>query len=161
MSEVVIRNAQRARRLDTKWLKRVVDCLTGELLELGEFEVGIHLVGARKMTEINEHYLSHAGSTDVITFDHSDEFAPPDGDPADFLYGEIYVCLDEAALMAKDYGTTWQSETVRYVVHGWLHLLGFDDKEPDARKIMKREENRLVKALAKRFDFAELERVES
>jgi len=52
----------------------------------------------------------------------------------------------------------WQSEVVRYIVHGVLHLLGHDDLRADLRRKMKREENRLVRLLARRFALAQLSR---
>ena len=61
-------------------------------------------------------------------------------------------------MQAKKFKTSWQSELVRYVVHGVLHLLGHDDLKPDLRRKMKREENRLVRLLAKRFSLAQLAR---
>jgi probable rRNA maturation factor len=72
------------------------------------------------------------------------------------LHGELFVCVDEAVLQAKQFKTRWQSEIVRYIVHGVLHLRGHDDLEPDLRRKMKRAENRLVRALAKRFSLAQL-----
>ena len=42
--------------------------------------------------------------------------------------GKSFVCLDEAVRQARRFHTTWQSELVRYVVHGVLHLLGYDDQ---------------------------------
>ena len=55
--------------------------------------------------------------------------------------------MDDAVAQATEFKTTWQSEVVRYVVHGVLHLLGHDDLQPDLRRKMKREENRLVRRL--------------
>ena len=49
---------------------------------------------------------------------------------------------------AREFGTTWQSEVVRYVIHGLLHLRGHDDLKPAERRVMKREENRLLKRVA-------------
>jgi len=68
--------------------------------------------------------LRHAGATDVIAFDYSIR--------ASHLRGEIFICVDEALVQARRFRTTWQSESVRYVVHGVLHLLGFDDRRPAA-----------------------------
>jgi rRNA maturation RNase YbeY len=68
----------------------------------------------------------------------------------------LYICLDTAMAQAKQFGTTGQSELVRYVVHGVLHLLGYDDLQPDLRRKMKRVENRLVRRLAGRFSLAQL-----
>jgi rRNA maturation RNase YbeY len=71
------------------------------------------------------------------------------------LHGELFICVDEAVLQAKNFKTSWQSEIVRYVVHGVLHLLGHDDLKPGLRRKMKREENRLVRLLARRFSLAQ------
>ena len=59
---------------------------------------------------------------------------------------------------AKQFRTSWQSEVVRYAVHGVLHLLGHDDLRLAARRKMKREENRLVRRLAKEFPLARIAR---
>ncbi len=67
------------------------------------------------------------------------------------LHGEIFICVDEAIAQARKYAPRWQSEIVRYVIHGILHLLGHDDSRPAARRRMKREENRLLRRLAGKF----------
>jgi rRNA maturation RNase YbeY len=149
---LVVRNQQRARRLDTKYLRAIV----GEVLtkELGreDFELGISIVGEERMTRINEGYLRHKGSTDVITFDYAEP------SQAKGLSGEIFVCVDEAVKQAPRYRTTWQKELVRYTLHGVLHLTGYDDKTAAARQKMKREEDRLMRRLATRFS---LERIKA
>ena len=127
------------------------------LMELGlaRAELGIHLVGAREMARVNWQYLQHEGSTDVITFDHRE----PDGpNPELELHGELFICVDDAVAQARGFGTTWQSEVVRYVVHGVLHLRGYDDLKPVLRRRMKRAENRLVRQLESRFSLAQLSR---
>ena len=148
---LVIANRQRTKKINTRLLKQVVSGLFAEL-KIAEAELGINLVGAREMTLVNETFLQHEGSTDVITFDHAESAK------RNQLHGELFVCVDEALLQAKQFGVSWQSEVVRYVVHGVLHLLGHDDLKPDLRRKMKREENRLVRLLAKRFSLAQLAR---
>jgi probable rRNA maturation factor len=74
------------------------------------------------------------------------------------LCGEIFICVDEAVLQARRFRTSWPSEVVRYLVHGVLHLRGYDDLQPAARRRMKRQENRLLRALAARFSLSQLER---
>jgi probable rRNA maturation factor len=126
-------------------------------LEITEAELGIHLVGAKEMARVNWQFLQHAGSTDVITFDHSEKRHAECGMRKE-LHGELFICVDDAVAQAKEFGTIWQAEVVRYVVHGVLHLLGYDDLKPALRRVMKREENRLVRRLEKRFALAQLSR---
>ena len=137
---------QRARTVpvDTRQLRRIARHLLAELLALEKFELGVHLVRAPEMTRINETFLQHEGATDVITFDYADHGSRIT-DCA--LYGELFICFDVAVSQAREFRTTWPGEVVRYLVHGVLHLQGFDDHRPADRRKMKREENRLVRAL--------------
>jgi len=74
------------------------------------------------------------------------------------VHGDLVICLDEARRQAQVFGMTWQAEVVRYLVHGLLHLCGHDDREPDARRRMKRVEDRIVRRLAAGFAFKRLGR---
>ena len=148
---IVIANRQRTKPVNARQLRAITEGLF-ETLEIPEGELGINLVGAREMTLVNETFLKHEGSTDVITFDHADG-ATPAASPA--LHGELFICVDEAILQARRFRTTWQSEVVRYVVHGVLHLLGHDDQRADRRRKMKQEENRLVRKLGRKFSLAQ------
>ncbi len=153
---LVIANRQRMKKINTLLLKQIVGTLLAEL-KIAEAELGIQLVGAKAMAKMNWDFLRHEGSTDVITFDHLNAESRIQN-PGLKLHGELFVCVDEAILQAKDFKTSWQSEIVRYIVHGILHLLGHDDLKPHWRRKMKREENRLVRRLAQRFTLAELSR---
>ncbi|MGD1089893.1 MAG: rRNA maturation RNase YbeY [Verrucomicrobiota bacterium] len=146
---VTITNRQRKRKINSRLLKKIVGTLLTEL-EIQETELGINLVAAPKMALVNETFLQHKGSTDVITFDYRDKTE------GTFLRGELFVCVDEAFLQALKYGTNWQSEVVRYIVHGVLHLLGHEDHQIAARRKMKCEENRLLRGLSHRFPLSKL-----
>ena len=154
---IVIANRQRTKKINARLLRQIVDEWFAEL-KITEAELGINLVGAKEMAEVNWKFLRHEGSTDVITFDHNKPaknrlartLTPPS------LHGELFVCVDVAIAQAKEFKTTWQTETVRYVVHGVLHLLGHDDLKAALRRKMKREENRLVGKLSKKFSLAEI-----
>ncbi len=145
---VAILNRQRRKQIDTRRLRQITLALLAEL-DLASAELGIHLVGARAMARVNWQFLQHEGSTDVITFDHA-EGRRPAGKRAR-IHGELFVCVDDAVQQAGEFQTTWQSEVVRYVVHGVLHLLGYDDLKPDLRRKMKQVENRMVRRLAAEF----------
>jgi probable rRNA maturation factor len=154
---VTLRNQQRTHTVDLRLLRAVARQLFRELPQVQSAELGVCLVAAPKMTRLNESFLHHAGSTDVITFDYS-ELGTRNSELESSLHGEIVICVDEAVAQARRFGTTWQTEVVRYLVHGVLHLIGHDDHRPAARRKMKRAENRLLRSLATTMDFHELAR---
>ena len=147
-------NRQRAQKINIRSFRQILETLMTEL-KIVDAELGITLVSAKEMARINWDYLQHAGSTDVITFDHS-EPKPRQKKYLLTLHGELFICVEEAMLQAGLFHTRWESELIRYAVHGVLHLLGYDDLKPHLRRTMKREENRLVRRLEKRFLLAEL-----
>jgi len=162
---VVIANRQRVQKINRPLLKKTIHTLLQEF-KIEQVEIGICLVAAPEMTRLNETFLQHAGSTDVITFDYLAEgragrplraatFGAHEV-PCPVLHGDIYVCVDEAVLQAGRFGTRWQSEIVRYIIHGFLHLLGFDDSNPAGRRKMKREENRWLREMTRRFPLSKL-----
>ena len=153
MSEMLhLRNRQRVRPLNLPLLRRLVRHLLTRHLQLRQFEVCFHFIARREMTRLNEGFLLHPGSTDVITFNHAGSAELP------VLYGEIFISLDDAVEQAAEFHTTWPAELVRYLVHGMLHLLGHDDRQPGARRRMKRAEDRLLRLLAGEFPLARLAR---
>ncbi len=165
MSELVVRNRQQVRAVDLRQLRRLARALLEELLDLPDYELGLHLVSAPEMTRLNERYLHHAGPTDVIAFDHS---AWAGGTPAlrrrgssatgPAIHGEIFICLDEAVVQARRFRVAWQTELVRYIAHGVLHLRGYDDQDGRSRRPMKRAEDRLLRELGRQFRFRALAR---
>ena len=153
MNDVTVFNRQRTKAVNRPLLKQIIGGLLADL-EVAQAEIGIHLVGAKEMARVNWQFLQHEGSTDVITFDHGSSHKTGET----FLNGELFVCVDDAVAQARQFKTTWQSEVVRYVVHGILHLMGHDDLKPDLRRAMKREENRCLQALARKFSLAQIAR---
>jgi probable rRNA maturation factor len=148
MSNLALRQRQHVRRIDAKPLRQMARFVVADCWGLETFTLGIHLVGTGEITGLNERFLHHAGSTDVITFNYADSSGSAG------LEGEIFICVEEALSNAHRYQTTWQAELVRYVIHGLLHLRGYDDQEPVARRRMRRQENRWLTVLGRRFVFA-------
>jgi probable rRNA maturation factor len=114
-------------------------------------QLGVSFLQAADMARLNEQFLRHAGSTDVITFNYAEDAALGQ------WCGEIFVSVEDAVACAPRFRATWQLELARYLVHGVLHLLGFDDLRPAARREMKSEENRVLKKLSRNFDWNKLE----
>jgi probable rRNA maturation factor len=164
---IVISNRQRTKKINLRLLKQITGALLAEL-KINGAELGINLVAASEMALINKTFLKHEGPTDVITFDYGDVAAlvkarketlkktSAFASAATNLSGELLVCVDEAIVHAKEFKTSWQSEIVRYVAHGILHLRGHDDRRVAARRKMKREENRLLRGVSKKFSLAQI-----
>lgn len=157
-----LRNRQRTRAVDLRLLRRITIAVLHENLwardagEAERYEIGIQLIPAAEMAELNQKYLHHHGSTDVITFDYSEPKPAPSGRCR--LQGDIFICLDEAVAQARRFRTSWHSELVRYLIHGILHLSGHGDLDAGARRAMKHEENRLLRKMTHGFALSRLGR---
>ena len=88
---------------------------------VGEAELSVALVGDAEIAALNEEYLDHEGPTDVISFALHEAGESP--------LGDVYVCVDQAARQAGDFGATVPEEVLRLAVHGTLHVLGYDHPE--------------------------------
>mgnify|MGYP001344888465 CR=1 FL=1 len=155
---LTVQNRQRRRGLNLRLLRQIAEALLREAWPDGHLDLGVYVMAEAGMTRLNETFLRHHGSTDVITFDYAEGTAHRlrQPKPTALLYGEIFVCLDVAVRQARRFHTTWQDELVRYIVHGVLHLLGYDDLAVGPRRRMKARENALVRELARRFDLKRL-----
>ena len=124
----------------TKNLKKnkihdLVKLLSVELdFELSNLE--INFVSGKNIYELNKTYLQHNNSTDIITFNYSDLLKQIDG--------EIFISIDDALDNAKKFKVSLSDELVRLVIHGVLHLLGYDDQTTSDKKTMKQLENKLL-----------------
>lgn len=99
------------------------------------------------MSMLHKSYGRKAGTTDVLTFDLSDAQAPSLEPQASVIDGEIYICLDEARRRAGQMGHAPRLELLLYAVHGLLHLLGYDDHDPESYHRMHDKEDELLEAI--------------
>ena len=96
----------------------------------------INFISGEDIHAINKSYLKHDYTTDIITFNYSDSLQQIDG--------EIFISIDDALSNSKKFKVMLSDELVRLVIHGILHLLGYDDQNLTDKKIMKRLENKLL-----------------
>ena len=92
-------------------------------------EIDIAVVGDRRMTNLTEHYTHRRYQTDVLAFDLSD-------DDSDTLTGQIVVNSQRARDQAKRLKTSASAELAMYIIHGVLHLCGYDDRTDRAARKM-------------------------
>jgi len=108
--------------------------------------LSVTLMDKRGIARMNRTHIGHTGPTDVISFGFS---RAAKGDP---VIGDIYIAPEVARENAKASGVTLREEMTRLVVHGTLHVLGYDHPESDEREqsdMWKRQE-RIVKRLTSR-----------
>ncbi len=86
-----------------------------------------------QLHKINLEHLDHDTYTDIITFDHSDEGL--------VLESDIYISLDRIKENATELGTNFDEELHRVMIHGVLHLIGYNDKTVEEKKKMRQKEN--------------------
>ena len=107
--------------------------------------VSVTLLSRTRMAAFNRKHLGKTGSTDVIAFGFRD--------PVGALIGDIYLCPAEASLNAKRLGVLVREEQLRILVHGTLHVLGYDHPEGESRttsKMWLRQERLLARSLVSR-----------
>ena len=95
--------------------------------------ISIILTTDKKLLQLKNQYFQQDLLTDVITFNLEE-----DGDPID---GEIYISLNRVSENAKEFKQDTGRELKRVIIHGCLHLLGYDDQTPEGKKTMTRMED--------------------
>lgn len=90
------------------------------------------------LKEINIKYLNHDFFTDVITFDYSKE---------KLLFGDVYVSTDRVKENAKTYNSSFNKELFRVIIHGVLHLCGFNDKTKKEKTLIRSKENEALSTI--------------
>lgn len=130
---------QRALRVGGRWLGTVARrALERQGVEAAE--ICVLLVDDRGIAGLHERWLGISGPTDVITFDLSDAARPG------VLHGDIAVSAETARRVARELGWQPRHELAYYVVHGILHLAGYDDHDPADRRAMRARERVLMLA---------------
>lgn len=128
---------EQSQAIDEKSLISVVDRILTDH-EIAQAELSIAIVDDPAIRQFNKQYLNHDYETDVISF-------VLDYDPTiQFLVGQLIVSTDTAARLAAEVGGTMQDELLLYVIHGTLHLVGFDDKSATDAEAMRAEEKKYL-----------------
>ncbi|MBI5022244.1 MAG: rRNA maturation RNase YbeY [Ignavibacteriales bacterium] len=105
-------------------------------------EINIIFINDAMMIQMNRKYLRHNYPTDVLCF-LLDE-------TKNLLNGEVYVNIDQARRQAVEYCATYRDEYARLIIHGVLHLAGYDDATKNEREIMTELENNYLSKIRKK-----------
>ncbi len=123
-------------KIDNLLVHKIVKQLKN-YFELNISSLTINFVSSEEIKKINIDYLDHHYSTDIITFNYDGK--------KNLIDGEIFISSNDAEYNARKYNVSFDEEILRLVIHGILHLLGYDDKTQPQKIIMKKYENQLLK----------------
>ena len=117
----------RGKTLNNRWLKLVAE---SEIRRIGD--ISIIFCSDNYILDVNQKYLQHDYFTDIITFDYCE---------GDRLSGDLFISVDTVKDNAIEYGTEFKDELTRVIVHGILHLIGYDDHSDEDIQMMRKKEN--------------------
>ena len=118
----------KARQFNNLWLRMVAESEMKRIGALNYIFCSDHYI-----LDINQKYLQHDYFTDVITFDYCE---------GNLLSGDVFISVDTVRENALTYGAaSFEEELYRVMVHGLLHLIGYDDHTPEQQKLMRSKEN--------------------
>lgn len=121
----------KSRRTLKNWMKQVIENHGGKCKD-----INIVLCSDSFLLDMNRQFLGHDYYTDIITFDYCEE---------NEISGELYISIDTVKANAVEYGEPFLTELHRVIIHGVLHLLGFDDHtDKDISKMRAAENESLV-----------------
>lgn len=134
---------------DSTGLVRLATFALRQLRIHPQAELSILLVDEDTMSSYHEKYMGEPGSTDVLSFP-MDELRPPgDGEePPEGLLGDIVLCPAVTSRQAAEHGRSADAEAEYLLVHGILHLLGFDHATPDEKTEMFGLKDKIIAAWA-------------
>lgn len=104
--------------------------------------VSVLVTDDEEIRELNRNYLDHDYPTDVISFSMIE--GEPIASPEDAIIGDVAVSVDTAMRQSIEYGTSFTDEVALLIVHGVLHILGYDDQDDDSRAVMRARESEIL-----------------
>lgn len=135
--EISVRNFQKRIPIEQSLVRRVVRRVLSLEKAVSKGEITVCFVNSRAIREVNLNYLCRNLSTDVIAFDLSEQKPPR-------LIGDILISSDAAFSNARVFKTTPRYELFLYLVHGLLHLLGYNDQTRAGRLLMQKKQEGLL-----------------
>ena len=117
----------REKRRTNQWLRLAAE---SEIRRLGD--INIIFCSDNYILDVNMKYLQHDYFTDIITFDYCE---------GTVLSGDLFISVDSVRENSIEFGTDFEEELHRVIVHGVLHLIGYDDHTEEDKKVMRQKEN--------------------
>ena len=138
------------RRLTQKWLREVIDATLAAQKIDRPVELSLIITGDEEVHRLNRDYRGIDATTDVISFalsenrDGADFITPPDRISR---LGEVIISYPQAASQARENKQTIKAELAWLVVHGLLHLLGYDHQDDRSEVVMRKREDKILREI--------------
>jgi probable rRNA maturation factor len=157
--EIFVADEQSAVAVDALRWVRLARMVMEEQGVRGDAELSMLFVDEKAMSDLNERFLGRTGPTDVLAFPMDDELiesgrqpdqggrgpgSPAEPSDAPILVGDVVICPRVAERQAREHVISLEDELTLLVVHGVLHLLGFDHEEDEEASVMERRERELM-----------------
>ena len=120
-------------RMCKKWIDNVV-----KKEKYVVSDISIIFCSDAYLLQINQQYLNHNYYTDIVTFDYSEKGK---------ISGDLFISIDTVESNSKKFSTNFMNELHRVIIHGILHLLGYNDKSEDETVIMRKKEDQYLSLL--------------
>ncbi len=148
---VMFEKGLEGQRPPAAWLRLVVRTALKAEKASGSSDVTVLIAGQKRVHELNRTYLEEDRPTDVLSF----PMLPPEADKSGFVLppdglvhlGDIVVSLPQATEQAREHRHPTDREIAILVIHGVLHLLGYDHAEPEEEQKMRRRESAILSGL--------------
>ena len=126
-----------SKRLLKAWIKEFV---SNHGKKVGE--LAFIFCSVEKILEVNQNFLQHDYYTDIITFDYCE---------GEIVSGDIFISVERVAENATSHNIEYNTELIRVLAHGVLHLIGFQDKSPKKKKEMTENEDLCISLFFTKF----------
>ena len=124
------------RREITRWIRQVII----EYFHRKPGDITYIFCSDEEILRMNKSYLNHDYYTDIITFDYSE---------GDMISGDLFISLETVKTNSEKFGTEYDEELYRVMIHGILHLCGYEDKTPEEKKMMRVKEDEALGLIEK------------
>ncbi len=142
---VRISNEQEEHPVDVSSLVSLAESVMAAEAADEEAELSVGIVDEDRMTVLNERYARGSGSTDVLAFSFEEDADEVEADPEEpLLLGDVVICPAVAARNAGERNSSVEAELSLLLVHGLLHLLGYDHADPQEAEAMRTRETELI-----------------
>jgi probable rRNA maturation factor len=145
--KIVIKSSLRKRSIDKKKIERAVKIILESKKVIAD-EVVINFVGKKKIKSLHKKFFNDDTITDCITFPLDEPFEKSSEYK---ILGEVFVCVPVAIEYAFKHNIDEDDEVLLYVVHGLLHLLGFEDYTDKQRIVMQKNEKKCINLIKGRI----------